>query len=131
MVARNRNLDLVNRHTCPCCGYRSLSHWPGSFQICAVCYWEDCPAQRLDPWPPSGANAVSLVAAQSSYTSCGASERRFSDFVRAAAADDTKDDQWRPVAETDRACVRTPGALSRQEHSDLRYWCYWLHEPGS
>ena len=114
-----------NRYTCPCCGYITLSEWPGSYGICHVCFWEDDPVQILDPWFEGGANRPSLLQAQATYVTCGAMEQRFLANVKGVLPGDVRDPQWRPVAEYDRSRVRAPRDLSKEEHSDLTIWYYW------
>ncbi len=37
-------------YACPCCGYLTFDALPyGSFDICAVCFWEDDNVQNEDP----------------------------------------------------------------------------------
>ncbi|WP_334748438.1 CPCC family cysteine-rich protein [Phytobacter diazotrophicus] len=51
-----------NKHsTCLCCGKRTLEE-RGSYEICAVCGWEDDPVQSADPDFAGGANSLSLHA---------------------------------------------------------------------
>ena len=114
-----------NRYTCPCCGYITLSEWPGSYGICHVCFWEDDPVQILDPWFEGGANRPSLLQAQAAYVTFGAMEQRFLANVKGVLPGDVRDPQWRPVAEYDRSFVRAPRDLSKEEHSDLTIWYYW------
>ena len=71
------------RYICPCCGYRTLTEPPGSYDICPVCYWEDDPIQRQEPDYAGGANVPSLLEARENYKKCGVSETRFADKVRA------------------------------------------------
>jgi Cysteine-rich CPCC len=52
---------------CRCCGYPTLDEEPpGTFAICAVCYWED------DSGDHAGANRVSLAEARASFDAFGA-----------------------------------------------------------
>jgi hypothetical protein len=68
---------------CPCCGYLTFGEdWPGSFDICPVCFWEDDPIQFKDPAYKGGANKVSLDEAQRNFAEFGASSREFVDKVR-------------------------------------------------
>lgn|GEM_PF-1000483 len=51
--------------TCPACGYQTLSEsFYGSYEICAVCGWEDDGVQFASPASGGGANGESLVLAQ-------------------------------------------------------------------
>jgi hypothetical protein len=114
-----------SRYTCACCGYKTLKESPGSYEICAICYWEDDPVQLLDPWFRGGANAASLDEAQRSYATVGVSEPRFKSNVRAALASDIRDPGWRPVNEDDRKSVRTPAQLDREQPDGGWQWYYW------
>jgi len=70
-------------YACPCCGYLTLSEEPpGTFEICAVCFWEDDAVQFREPDETDGANTVSLRVARANFAEFGASERRFLDDVR-------------------------------------------------
>ena len=113
------------QYTCPCCGYRTFETWPGSYDICHICYWEDDPVQILDPWFPGGANVPSLVDAQRSFRECGAMEKRFVPNVSGALPSDERDAEWRPVVEDDRSFARAPRDLSEAEHAVLDVWYYW------
>ena len=46
---------------CPCCRFFTLDEQPpGTYQICAMCGWEDDPVQFADPDYRGGANRPSL-----------------------------------------------------------------------
>jgi hypothetical protein len=113
------------RFTCPCCGYLSLSEWPGSYDVCKICFWEDDPVQLLDPWLEGGANKPSLRDSQIAYELNGAMELRFRKNVRKATPLDERDPGWRKVSEADRRQVRTPASLSDAEYKTLDTWYYW------
>jgi hypothetical protein len=113
------------KFTCPCCGYLTFTAWPGSYDVCPICHWEDDPAQLLDPWSAGGANRPSLSEAQIAFSLNGAMELRFRRNVRSVTPEDCRDAGWRPVADADRARVRTPASLSDAEYKDLAYWYYW------
>lgn len=119
------------RYTCPCCGYGTLGAPPGSYEVCAICFWEDDPVQLLDPWFPGGANRPNLVEAQAAYARCGAMDPRFLQHVRAALPGDERDPAWRCVTEDDRPFVRKPRDLSLDEERDLTVWYYWRRPQGS
>jgi hypothetical protein len=112
-------------YTCPCCGCRTFDGWPGSYEICHVCFWEDDPVQILDPWFRGGANQPSLAESQENYVRLGAMEERFLKNVRGVSSQDERDVHWRLVAETDRKHIRTPADLSDEESQDLNVWYYW------
>jgi hypothetical protein len=74
-----------DRFPCPCCGRRTLAEPPpGTFLICAVCFWEDDNVQYQDPAYAGGANRVSLNEARENYGRFGACEPGMKAFVRAA-----------------------------------------------
>ena len=77
------------KYACPCCGYLTLNDQPpGTFQICAVCYWEDDNVQFNDPSFAGGANEDSLDQARSNFARIGASSPRFLSAVRPARPDE-------------------------------------------
>ncbi|KUI30700.1 hypothetical protein AU196_14285 [Mycobacterium sp. IS-1742] len=84
-------------YPCPCCGHRTLGEPPGSYEICAVCFWEDDAVQLRWPTYEGGANRPSLLASQRAYAALGAMEHRFTGLVRAAADTEPLDFGWRPV----------------------------------
>jgi hypothetical protein len=46
---------------CPCCRFFTLDEQPpGTYEICAICGWEDDPVQFEDPDYRGGANRPSL-----------------------------------------------------------------------
>lgn len=60
---------LVTPRSCPCCGYLTLSDWcSGSWEICAVCNWEDDAVQFDDPAYKGGANRKSLNEARECFS---------------------------------------------------------------
>ncbi|MBL0214491.1 MAG: hypothetical protein IPQ07_11445 [Myxococcales bacterium] len=75
---------MNTRFPCPCCRCRTLSESPpGTFEICAVCGWEDDIVESA-----AGANAVSLLHARETYQQFGASEKRLIDMVRPPTEDE-------------------------------------------
>jgi len=114
-----------NLYTCPCCGYKTLSDWPGSYDICPICFWEDDQIQILDPWYDGGANHPSLVEAQMNFKAFGASEPRLKEYVRPVVTADERDPEWRPVEDKDRLSVKLPRDLTEREWKDLNAWYYW------
>jgi ribosomal protein L37AE/L43A len=54
------------KHACPVCGQHTLSE-RGTYEICAVCGWEDDPAQAKDPDLAGGANRESLNQARTNW----------------------------------------------------------------
>ena len=73
----------MRRYPCRCCGFLTLSDPSnGSYEICAVCFWEDDPVQNEDPAYAGGANHVSLYEAQRNYVELGTAEFRCRAHVR-------------------------------------------------
>ena len=58
---------------CPVCKNNSFSFdsFPGSFEICSYCGWEDDDLQYYDPEFEGGANKISLKLAQENYKKHG------------------------------------------------------------
>ncbi len=64
------NIDLV---PCPVCGTNSFTkeNFPGSYEICEVCGWEDDSVQFDDPDFEGGANDPSLNQARINFKKRG------------------------------------------------------------
>ena len=78
------------RYACPCCGYFTLTEKPpGTFAICAVCFWEDDEVQFKDPMLAGGANQVSLIEARRNFRDFGAIAEEFLGQVRSPTAEET------------------------------------------
>ncbi|CAH1214816.1 hypothetical protein PAECIP111893_03853 [Paenibacillus plantiphilus] len=86
------------KHTCPCCGYDTLDS-DGHYDICKICYWEDDPYQKENPYSEGGANHISLAEAQINYLTYGACEKNYTDLVRESIANDTRNPDWKPALE--------------------------------
>jgi cysteine-rich CPCC protein len=57
------------RYPCPCCDFLTLDEPPtGTFQICAVCGWEEDNVQYEDPDYEGGANRIGLLEARKNIT---------------------------------------------------------------
>jgi hypothetical protein len=54
------------KHACPVCGQHTLSE-RGVYEICAVCGWEDDPAQAKDPDLAGGSNRESLNQSRANW----------------------------------------------------------------
>jgi hypothetical protein len=54
----------MNDLPCPCCGFLTFATGYGSYDICAVCGWEDDSVQLANPTSDGGANKDSLAQAQ-------------------------------------------------------------------
>lgn len=126
--AKSLGVMTQKKYTCACCGYRTLTDSPGSYEICPVCFWEDDPVQLLDPWFRGGANTVSLAEAQRNFAEAGASESRFRSNVQSPNGNLERDPSWRAVVETDRKLVRTPAQLEREQPNAKWKWYYWEHD---
>ena len=113
------------KFSCPCCGRRTLQSFPGSYEICPVCFWEDDPVQLLDPRYRGGANGPSLMECQTNYRRSGASEERMLSHVRLPTESEEIDSEWRPVQDRDVAHARRPKDLSDEEYQRLETWYYW------
>jgi len=117
---------MSSKKTCPCCGHKTLSEPPGSYEICKVCFWEDDPVQLLDPSFSGGANLPSLMECQANYAEFGVSEQRFLDKVRPPKAGEEHDPFWRPATAIDVQAARAPKDLTDEESRLLSTWHYWL-----
>ncbi|MFF3641101.1 CPCC family cysteine-rich protein [Streptomyces sp. NPDC002564] len=105
---------------CPCCGHQTFGE-QGSYEICAVCFWEDDLVQLRRPWS-FGANAVCLVEAQRNFRRLGAIEERFLKNVRPPARDEPLDPGWRPV-DPSRDSFEEPGSSAEwPEDLTVLYW---------
>jgi len=77
------------KYPCPCCGYLTRSESAfDTYDICAVCNWEDDGLQFDEPDFEGGANEVSLRTARANYAAFGASDRQFLDRVRKPLPDE-------------------------------------------
>jgi hypothetical protein len=108
---------------CPCCGHLTFGEPPGSYEICAVCFWEDDAVQLRWPDYRGGANRPSLLDAQRTYAEIGATESQFLRFVGRAAKDEPVDVGWRTI---DLAIDRfEPRDDQRAPWPDDRTTLYW------
>lgn len=78
----------------------TLGEPPGSYEICAVCFWEDDAIQLRWPDYSGGANGPCLIDAQRHYAEFAAMEPRFTDMVREATATESVEEGWRVVDAT-------------------------------
>ena len=96
------------KYTCPCCGWKTLDEKPpGTFAICAICFWEDDNLQFDDPDYEGGANHPSLRLAQKNYLEFGAKDRGSLEHVRKPTKEDERDLDWKPA--------RRRGVFTRDE----------------
>jgi hypothetical protein len=74
---------MQKKNKCPCCGNITFDHnFPGSYNICPICYWEDDLVQFYDENFKGGANRPSLKEAQENYKVFGAIDKEFINSVR-------------------------------------------------
>src|SRR5579871_6037462 len=119
----------ASKFPCPCCGYLTHVDPPGSSIICPVCYWEDDLTQLRWPDLDHGANRISLISAQRSYSRIGACSGRFREKVRSPLPGESRDPDWRPVdretdnfESSDEVCGDWP-----EDRTGLYWWraTYW------
>lgn len=115
-------------YPCPCCGYLTLSGPPGSYEICDVCWWEDDAVQLRYPEYRGGANAPSLIDAQTNFRQYGASDLQLSSHTRQPNETDVMDPGWRMIDlgrdDYEKVPVGTPWP---EEDTQLYWWrpTYW------
>lgn len=86
---------MLLKFTCPCCGYKILTQQPpGTFEICAICFWEDDKYQYDNPSEKGGANEMSFKEAQENFLAFGACDKGSVKFVRAPTKEDVKDENF-------------------------------------
>ena len=83
-------------YTCPCCGYKTFTGKPGSYEICPICFWEDDLSQ-LRFVKETGANKINLVDAQKNYEKYGVSKLTRLNEVRKDMNNFIKDVNWRLI----------------------------------
>lgn len=120
-------------YTCPCCGFKTLSGPPGSYEICPICFWEDDIVQLAFPDLAGGANGCSLIEGQSNFAKSGACELRVKEHVRPPNDSEIRDPNWRTLqSETDPYLKwNQPADHERwQQVKDSGRMClyYWLQE---
>jgi Cysteine-rich CPCC len=64
---------------CPCCDFRTLEEH-GHYEICDICYWEDCGVRDLDDY--SGPNHITLREGRAKYRKYGACDIEMTQFAR-------------------------------------------------
>lgn len=112
------------RFPCPCCGYLQFGEPPGSYEICAICFWEDDAVQLRWPDWAGGANKPSLEDAQVEYAENGAIEPRLKRHVKLAGEGDIRDQGWRRI---DRSVDRFEPRGSQNEEwpGDMTALYWW------
>ena len=72
--------DMPSWLPCPACGYHTFAV-VGDWDVCPVCGWISDPVQEAMPNDPTGANGISLTAAQKNFAAIGAiSEDKLKDI---------------------------------------------------
>lgn len=89
----------MEKYTCACCGFKTLSEANGSYEICAVCSWQDDAVMNDHPDYWGGGNDVCLRQAQRNYIKFGASEKRFKGKLVNQSYE--KNPLWKPVWENE------------------------------
>jgi hypothetical protein len=115
--------DVILRYPCVCCGHLTMNDGPGSYQICAVCFWEDDDIQLRWPDYSGGANRPSLIEAPQNFQDYGACDERSMEHVRRPEDDEPLDPSWRPI-DTDRDRFE-PKAVQLAAWPDDRTVLYW------
>jgi len=123
-------------YTCPCCGFFSFAESPGSFEICAVCGWEDDLIQLAFPNCKGGANDVRLTEAQKNFAEFGACDRKSALNVVKPDPSRPRNSLWKALAPEDITLDWTSSLHKKiwDEHKDhepnLYYWekDYWLND---
>jgi hypothetical protein len=88
----------MQKYPCPCCGYKTIYREDTFYDLCPVCFWETDPTQLADPKYKGGANRPSLIEAQHNFMLYGACEKDVFPQVRMPLSDETKDENWQPLA---------------------------------
>lgn len=77
------------KYKCPCCGLYTFNEPIGdTYDICAVCFWEDDGWQLENPDEAGGANKVSLNEARKNYKEFGACQSDMKKYVRSVNKED-------------------------------------------
>jgi hypothetical protein len=110
-----------NSYPCPACGFLVFDGFPGSYEICPVCLWEDDQVQLKHPLMSGGANSISLLEHQQKLlNTISVTLREFDGYKRAHG--------WRPLSEKDCANSSYPPKSGQEyfqaviEASPLYYW---------
>ena len=79
------------KFACVCCGYKTLDQegGTGSYDICAVCSWEDDGLQFREPEMDGGANQNSLVEARKLFPELGTSDKDCAGSCRKPTAEES------------------------------------------
>lgn len=115
---------------CVCCGYITVDAL-GSYDICPVCHWEDDIVQLRYPMLAGGANPNSLIDAQANFVATGSSHPRRAVRVRPPAADEFRDEGWRPLELARDNFELERGGTWPSDYTALYWWrpTYWRRRP--
>ena len=117
-MAGRRRRERSDLDPCVCCGYLTVTGGPDSYDICAVCGWEQDLAQLRFATEGGGANEESLVEAQL---------RVLASPLPRAAARYERDSTWRPIdLAIDKIDVAEPGRdYGLTYAADFKTYYYW------
>jgi hypothetical protein len=86
----------MQKHTCPCCGYKTIEREDTFYDLCPVCFWETDPYQLANPTYKGGSNRPSIAEAQQNFIVFEACENDVFPYVRMPLADEKRDENWLP-----------------------------------
>lgn len=121
-------------YPCPVCGYFTFVESPGSYDVCAVCSWEDDALQlEFATTLSGGGNALTLLEAQQQFADA---RDRLARKDPGSAMTRDRDASWRPIDLArdrfpdwgDQACARAPAT-----DETLYYWrpTFWNRDRAS
>ncbi len=86
------------KYTCPCCGHKVFEEFPGSYDICPICFWQDDLTDLEMLYKSMGPNKVSLYEAQKNYELIGVSEPRLIHVAQEPeSVGAVRDPKWRKI----------------------------------
>jgi hypothetical protein len=98
-------IPVDGKYACLCCGY--LVHdEPSAYDICPICFWEDCPLQASNPDDASGPNHTPLREAQRNFREFGSCERETLQHCRKPESGDKRHPQWVRLPDVAPTCLR-------------------------
>jgi Cysteine-rich CPCC len=103
---------IMQKYTCPCCGYKTIEREDTFYDLCPVCFWETDPYQLANPHYKGGANAPSLAEAQQNFILFGACEKEDVPKIRMPLPDEIKDENFHTFD------AHTEGSLFFKRHWD-------------
>lgn len=82
-------MNIYKGYPCACCGFLTMDEpEQGSFDICAVCFWQDDEVQFNNVNYRGGANDESLSEARDNYKKFGVYSLQFLKMVRPPQANE-------------------------------------------